>query len=216
MLPVGGRPFVEYLVIRLARSGFDRIVFATGHRSGPISRHFGDGAPWGVSIRYSHETEPLGTAGAIRLASDETTDDPVAILNGDSYLDIDPRVVLDGGGTDIALTMAIAQVPDGRRFGRVELASDGMVTGFVQGDGRPGPAMINAGIYGVRRHVLAAIPVGRPMSFERDVLPGLAGASLRGIASDGFFVDIGIPDVYLGLRANPEPLLTAVRVGAVE
>jgi NDP-sugar pyrophosphorylase family protein len=215
MLPVGGRPFVEYLVIRLARSGFDQIVFATGHQAGPLRDHFGDGGRWDMAIRYSNESEPLGTAGAIRLAAVETSDDPLAILNGDSYLDVDPRLILDAVGADFPMAMALAHVPDASRFGRVDLSAKSLVMGFAQGDGRPGPATINAGIYGLRRHVLDAIPAGRLVSLEREILPELAGKGLLGIPSDGYFVDIGIPEVYLGLQADPQPLLSAVGVGPV-
>ena len=215
MLPVGGRPFVEYLVIRLARSGFTEIVFATGHHSEAISRHFGDGSRWGVSTLYSHESSPLGTAGAIKLAAAATRADPLLILNGDSYLDLDPRMVLDGLRKNVAMTMALARVADGRRFGRVDQTPDGLVARFVQGEDRTGPATINAGVYGVRRQALDAIPDGGAMSLERQVLPSLAGHGLLGIASNGYFVDIGIPDAYLALLANPEPLLIAVGVGAV-
>jgi NDP-sugar pyrophosphorylase family protein len=215
MLPVGGRPFVEYLVIRLARSGFEQIVFATGYQSEVLRHHFGDGSSLGVSIRYSHETEPLGTAGAMKQAAVGATDDPLVFLNGDSYLDIDPRIVLEAVGSELAMTMALARVVDAHRFGRVEQSPDGMVVGFRQGDERSGPASINAGLYGVRRFVLDEIPSGRPSSLEREILPRLAGKSLLGIPSNGYFVDIGIPEVYRELQANPEPLLTAVGIGAV-
>lgn len=215
MLPVGGRPFVEYLVIRLARSGFEQIVFATGHHSEVIRHHFGDGSTWGLSVRYSHETEPLGTAGAMKEAARRTTDDPLLFLNGDSYLDIDPRVVLEAVGSELAMTMGLARVVDAGRFGRVDLSPEGMVVGFKQGDERSGHASINAGIYGIRRSVLDQIPSGRPSSLEQDVLPRMAGTGILGIQSNGYFVDIGIPEVYRDLHDNPAPLLAAVGIDAV-
>jgi mannose-1-phosphate guanylyltransferase len=215
MLPVGGRPFVEYLVIGLARAGFTDIVFATGYRSAALVDHFGTGDRWGVLIRYSHEREPLGTGGGIRLAAQAANGDPLLVLNGDSYLDCDLRLVVGALHDDMALSMALTRVADGRRFGRVERATDGRVIGFSQASEQPGPATINAGIYAIHRRTIDALPPGRPVSLEREVLPGLINSGLTGVMSDGYFVDIGIPEAYLGLLADPDPLLRSVGVEAV-
>jgi NDP-sugar pyrophosphorylase family protein len=206
---------VEYLVLRLERTGFRTIVFASGHRSGVVRRYFGDGRRWGVSIHYSEERQPLGTAGALRRAVEQVQAHRFLIANGDSFFDIDPRRVLDLVSGDITMSMALVRVADPGRFGRVDQAPDGMVVGFVQNDKRPGPAVINAGIYGARREILDMIPPNRSVSLEREVLPELAGHSLCGLSLDGFFIDIGLPETYLALRANPEPLLNAVGVQAV-
>lgn len=215
MLPVGGRPFVEYLVIWLERAGFRTIVFACGYRSDVLKRHFGDGRRWGVSITYSDEREPLGTAGAIRLAVKAVQARRFLIVNGDTFFDINPRLVLDLVSDGITMSMALVQVQDPGRFGRVEQSPDGMIVGFARGQSGLGSATVNAGIYGARSNVLEIIPESRKCSLEDEVLPALVGHGLRGLCVDGFFIDIGIPETYLALVANPEPLLNAVGVRAV-
>jgi dTDP-glucose pyrophosphorylase len=82
LLPVGGKPLLETTVRRLARSGFSDICLAVLYRADLIESHFGDGSRYGASVRYVHETSPLGTAGAIRLACGD--DRPVTlVMNGD-------------------------------------------------------------------------------------------------------------------------------------
>ncbi|HKS22623.1 MAG TPA: sugar phosphate nucleotidyltransferase [Thermoanaerobaculia bacterium] len=68
MIDVGGRPYLERVVESFARCGLCNIVLLTGYRSEIIEEHFGDGARFGVKIRYSRETEPIGTGGAVRAA----------------------------------------------------------------------------------------------------------------------------------------------------
>jgi mannose-1-phosphate guanylyltransferase len=69
--------------------------------------------------------------------------------------------------------------------------------------------LINAGIYVLEREVLAEIPAGRAVSFEREVFPSLVGAGLYGIERDGYWLDIGTPDRYL--QATRDMLTGAVQ-----
>ena len=65
---VGKMPFLELLVLQLRSQGIRRIVMCTGHLASQIEQEFGDGKKWGVAIDYSQESQPLGTAGAVKLA----------------------------------------------------------------------------------------------------------------------------------------------------
>src|SRR5213593_2435829 len=69
LLPVANRPFLEYQVALLRRHGIEDIIFATNYRAEQIEAHFGNGSRFGVRMTYALETEPLGTAGAIRNAA---------------------------------------------------------------------------------------------------------------------------------------------------
>lgn len=68
MIPIGGRPYLERVIESFARCGLRDIVLLTGYRSEVVEAHFGDGARFGVRIAYSRESEPIGTAGAVREA----------------------------------------------------------------------------------------------------------------------------------------------------
>src|SRR2546426_6932262 len=69
LLPVANRPFLEYQVALLRTHGIEEIIFATNYHAEQIESHFGDGSLFGVHMAYAVETEPLGTAGAIRNAT---------------------------------------------------------------------------------------------------------------------------------------------------
>ena len=68
LAPVGGRPFLAYLLGQLAANDVRQVTLCTGYRSDAVEAFCGDGAAWGLALSYSRETRPLGTAGAIRQA----------------------------------------------------------------------------------------------------------------------------------------------------
>ena len=106
-------------------------------------------------------------------------------------------------------TLALAQVPDATRYGLVETAEDGRILSFREKGSARGPGCINGGVYVLTRVALDSVPAGVSCSLERDVFPGLLGSRFYGVPSAAFFVDIGIPDDYLRLQADPAALLTA-------
>ena len=86
LLEVGGVPFLEHQIARLAAAGVDHVVLATSYRADLFEPVLGDGSRWGIRLDYVQEQEPLGTAGAIRNVAGALGDDPegaVVILNGD-------------------------------------------------------------------------------------------------------------------------------------
>src|SRR5580704_13733927 len=63
LAPVGKLPFLQLLILQLRTQGIRRLVMCTGHLAEQIEAEFGDGRKWGVTIDYSKEPCPLGTAG---------------------------------------------------------------------------------------------------------------------------------------------------------
>jgi len=192
LLPVGSKPFLEYLIWNLARQGITRLVLCVGYKAECIQAHFGDGLPFGVSLKYSVEQTPLDTGGALRLAH-ACLDDRFFVLNGDTLFDVDYQAqarLLESSGASGAI--ALRRVPDSGRYGAVETFGP-YVTGFKE-KSAGGSGLINGGIYALRREALDALPAA-PCSLERHLLPTLAAdGGLRGLACDGFFLDIGLPE----------------------
>ena len=91
LVPVGGRPFAEHQLGWLAANGVTDLVYCIGHLGEQVRGFVGDGAPWGLRVRYVDEGDRrLGTAGALRLAHDEgALAEQFAVVYGDSYLPID-------------------------------------------------------------------------------------------------------------------------------
>ena len=205
LAPVGGAPFLRFLLDSLDRCGMIRTaVIAVGHRGGEVEAWVRASAPrWRFEPRFTHEERLLGTGGGLRLALEVLSGEATLVLNGDSFCAYDPEAlegVLDDGAS---LALTACRVPDASRFGTLELGSSGEVLGFLE-KGRSGPGWINAGAYALRRaDFLADTPAGQAFSLERDLLPRwvahgrVAATPLEG---DGF-LDIGEPAAY---AAAPE------------
>jgi D-glycero-alpha-D-manno-heptose 1-phosphate guanylyltransferase len=217
LAPIAGRPFLDYLLNHLATAGIRDLVFCTGYRSESIEAEYATGARLGLSIEYSVESSPLGTAGALKQAAPLIRSNPFFLLNGDSFLDLDfHRLLNQHHATAATATMTLAQIASPLRYGAITLHANGAVHTFAEKGtaiAKPSPAgtLINAGIYALNRDVLDRIPAAPPaVSFEYDTLPSLIGRGLFGFVSNGFFIDIGIPDDYQ--RAQIEiPKRTATR-----
>jgi D-glycero-alpha-D-manno-heptose 1-phosphate guanylyltransferase len=195
MASVGERPFLAYVLDQLAEAGFASIVLAVGFRHEPIREYFG-ASYRGVAVSYSVETEPLGTGGAIRLASGKVRAGDVFVLNGDTYLGLDYRAMLDAHRKSRALlSIAVCEVADVARFGAL-VVERGIVRGFRE-KGRSGAGWINAGTYVLGEEVRARLPRQGAFSFEQQVLMRRV-EELRPLAfpTSGPFIDIGVPEDY--------------------
>ena len=201
LLPVGGRPFLGYLIDNVIRHGLTDIVLLAGYRGefveamwGVESERAAELAREGVRITVIREPEAAGTAGALAYALDRL-DEVFLLANGDSFFDFNwLDLLIVPAGDDWQARVALRRVADGSRYGMVEMA--GARISAFHGAGRPGSAVINGGVYVMRRSLVEAVKK-MPSSLEHDVLPLLAAdCSLYGRAYEGFFIDIGIPDDY--------------------
>jgi mannose-1-phosphate guanylyltransferase len=221
LLDVGGVPFLEHQVARLAEAGVEHVVLATSYHADMFAPVLGDGSRWGIRLDYVMEEEPLGTGGAIRNVAGALGDDPdgaVVILNGDvlsghdlpgQLKDFDsPR---DGQRVDVSLHLVT--VADARPFGCVPTDADGRVLDFVEKSDQPVTDQINAGCYVFRRDVIDTIPAGQVVSVERETFPGLVadGRLVVGFVESAYWRDVGTPealvaasrDVVLGTAPTP-------------
>jgi D-glycero-alpha-D-manno-heptose 1-phosphate guanylyltransferase len=194
LAPVGGRPFIEYLLERLVAAGVRRIVLAVGYRADAIVQRlgprFGDAA-----LSYSTEAEPLGTGGAVRKALAAAAG-PALVLNGDTLLDLDYAALAAWYAHEPeALAMVVRPVDDTSRYGAV-VVEDGRVRRFAE-KGARGPGLINAGVYVLRSEVFERFGLEGRFSLEEDLLAAHA-AELRPRAwtAQGYFIDIGLPADY--------------------
>jgi D-glycero-alpha-D-manno-heptose 1-phosphate guanylyltransferase len=194
MAPVSGVPFLELLLRQVSEQGVPEAVLGTGYMAEQIEDHFRDGAALGMQIRYSRESEPLGTGGAAKLA-EPFLSDPVVVLNGDSYVDWNLDAIselLERKNADAV--MVLQRVPDIARYGSVAIDSDGRVTEFVEKGSRAGAGLINAGVYLLRKGIVTNLPEKQATSLEREVFPKMPAGKLYGLVTEGIFIDIGIPE----------------------
>jgi NDP-sugar pyrophosphorylase family protein len=196
LVEIAGTPFLDRLLAHLAASGLHDVVLCTGVGADRVAAHCGDGSRWGLEIRSSREDTPLGTGGALRLARGLIASSPFLVLNGDSFVDADPRALVSFHTARRAgATLLLVRVPDRSRFGSVRLGDGGRIAAFEE-KGLAGPGLVNAGVYALSRNVLDAIPAGRPVSLESEVFPALVGGGLFGFVAHARFIDIGTPESF--------------------
>ncbi len=211
MAPISGRPFLEYLLLQLKKHGVQDVTLCVGYKAHLIQSYFSAGGRWGLRVRYSHETDFLGTGGAIKRAEAFIHADSFFVMNGDSLFDMDLRALMRyHRDRQATATLALAEVEDTQRYGAVSVDASGRITSFIEKGKGSAEGLINAGVYVFARKVLDVIPGGQPVSLEREVLPRLIERGLYGLPSKGYFVDIGVPTDYLALRSNPAHLLSVV------
>jgi dTDP-glucose pyrophosphorylase len=208
ILPVGGRPFLGWLMREISRYGIEEILLLSGHLSEKLRESVDEIAanlPRKLTIRYSEEPVRAGTGGALFHAR-HLLDDRFLLLNGDSLLDFNLATLLAQAALDppeIIGRLAIRPVPDASRYGQVTTSAD-HITAFQPRppeNAPPGPGWINAGVYLFRRDILDhATSI---CSLEADILPFLATSGrLRATQAAGYFIDIGIPTDFA--RAQTE------------
>lgn len=195
---IGKKSFLELLVRQLRSQGIRHLVMCTGYLADQIEREFGSGDAWDVAIQYSQESHPLGTAGALKLAQPYLSDAPdFLVMNGDSFLEIDFRRLARFHRAHGGLgTVAVRQVDNANRYGRVQVDAGDRVTAFLEKSGGDSPGLVNGGVYIFKRAVFEQIPDGSA-SLEKDVFPRILGQNIHALEQDGMFIDIGTPADYV-------------------
>lgn len=170
MLNVGGRPLLETIIRNVVQQGFKNIFISVNYKAEMIVDHFGDGSAIGAAIQYVHETERLGTAGALGLLP-EPPDLPMVVTNGDILTTINYGALLDfHNGTPADATMAVREHKVHVPYG-VITESEGYLQAIRE---KPTESwFVSAGIYVVGRpafdHVERGVRIDMPTVLERIV-----------------------------------------------
>lgn len=198
LVPVAGRPFIDYMLEGLAAKGLTDVVVCAGHRAGPLVEHVGDGARFGVAARVVVEDAPRGTAGALAFARRATAqeDETFLALNGDTWAEFEPAGLLAlHRDLDADATLACYEVGDASARGTVDPGPDGRLLGFRE-KAMAGPGWVSGGVYALEPRALAGVDAEASMSLETDVFPDLLarGRTLGAWRAPGRFWDMGTPE----------------------
>lgn len=197
MLRVGKEPFLDILLRNLARHGFDDILLLARHSVEVVRDHYAHNVIEGVSIRILEESQPAGTAGALREAA-PFLQDVFLLTNGDSIFDFNYLALYEAFVTSQStVTLSLCEVDDVARYGQVSLDPAGKVMTYAEKTGLPGTiGLISGGVYVISRDILNAIPAGN-VSLETEVMPKLVAQNkVSGAVFKGYFLDIGLPESY--------------------
>lgn len=193
-MPIGDVPILEVVVRQLGYAGFDEITMAVGYLAELLMAYFGDGEKLGLRIRYSRESQPLGTAGPLGLIAG--LDEPFLAMNGDLLTTLDYKAMWERHQRSGAIaTLATCQRDAKIDLGVIEADDNNWVRGYIE---KPTyHYTVSTGIYIFEPVVLKYIPAG-----ERMDLPGLilkllaANQQIAAYPFMGYWLDIGRPDDY--------------------
>ena len=209
MVPILGKPVMEYLIEHMARHGVREIMVNVAYHHRQIEHYFGDGSRWGVEIGYSYEgvldhgdilPKPRGSAGGMRYIQDFSGifDETTLVLCGDALIDLDIGAAVREHKAKGAVASVVAlEVPRDQvqYYGVVETDKTGRVQSFQE---KPKPeearsTLVSTGIYLFEPGAINLIPPGRNFDIGSELFPLLVEQQLPFFVQNRFFnwIDIG-------------------------
>ena len=194
LMPIGDMPILEVLLKQMKRAGVMDVTLTVGHLANLLRTFFMDGQQWGMSISYSYEEKPLGTAGPLSLI--QGLDSTFLVTNGDVLTTLDLRELVayhksHGGIATIAVHQRKVKID----LGVVQSNGDNRISGYLE---KPVyDYTVSMGVYVFEPEVLKFIPFNVYLDFPELVLNMIAaGEKVVGYPFDGYWMDLGRPDDY--------------------
>lgn len=159
LLPVNGRPFIDYQLDLLKAGGVTDVVLCVGYLGEQIETHLGDGQERGLHIRYSRERDHLlGTAGSLKHA-EPLLASTFIITWGDSYVRVDYRALFESHvrNPKVKATMCVFHNRGLYDASNVHFAHNEVVR-YAKGSHDPALTHIDAGVSVLNKTVLDDIP----------------------------------------------------------
>lgn len=201
LMPLGDKPVLEILLAQLRAAGIADVILAVNHLRHLLEAFFGDGDRHGLSITYSFEDHPLGTAGPIGLVLDRL-EDHFLLMNGDLLTTLDIKAMISAHQTEGAdATIGVYERELRSEFGILEVDDSMRMTGYHE---KPVyRQLVSMGIYVLRRDAVRDFVTPG----ERLDIPALmlsmqrAGRKVYCHKQDCFWLDIGRPEDFAQAQA---------------
>jgi len=195
MLPLGGKPILEYEIEWVRKNGIKEIVLCVSYLRNKIEDYFGDGKKFGVKIEYAISKKPLATAGQLKTA-EKFIDDTFVCLYGDSIYNFSLRNMIKHHKKSRAnVTMSLFDYRFNLKYGVIDTKKSGQVTAWNE---KPEfSAKINIGCYVMEPEVLRLIPKNKEYGMD-DVIRKVLSRKKKvsSVTSKNGFIDIGDKDTY--------------------
>lgn len=192
MIPIHGKPFLEYQIELLKKNKITDILLCIGYLGDQIKNYFGDGERCGVKIRYSEEKkELLDTGGALKNAEEYLAKE-FFLLNGDTYLPINyPMIISYFRKVNENIVVVYNNSP---RIveGNIALRKNNLVSRYEKGASNRKLKFVDAGVQIFKREILGSIKKDTVISLEKHIFPKLiAERQLMAFVTKQRFYDIG-------------------------
>lgn len=195
MLPLGGKPILEYEIEWVRKNGIKEIVLCVSYLRNKIEDYFGDGKKFGVKIEYAISKKPLATAGQLKTA-EKFIDDTFVCLYGDSIYNFSLRNMIKHHKKSRAnVTMSLFDYRFNLKYGVIDTKKSGQVTAWNE---KPEfSTKINIGCYVMEPEVLKLIPKNKEYGMD-DVIRKVLSRKKKvsSVTSKNGFIDIGDKDTY--------------------
>lgn len=201
LIPINGEPLIDITVRRLVSYGFRQIWVATHYRANDIQEHLGNGEHLGAELQYITESEPLGTAGAVREVPVPSPDTPILVCNSDNLHTVDFGALIDSHTTSRAwATLAVAKHVTEVPFGVVTVQS-GFIRDLIEKPRRTD--WVASGVSVMTQRALSLFPEGQHLDVPT-VISELLGRGLPAgaFASSGYWSDVGNPEALSRVRSE--------------
>ncbi|HHT19397.1 MAG: sugar phosphate nucleotidyltransferase [Euryarchaeota archaeon] len=227
MLPVGGKPLLEYNVEALRDAGIKNITMVVGYQKESVEEHFKNGSDFGVNIDYVTQEERLGTAHAIGQVADTMNKDDEAIIvtNGDIILEnkLIKNLINRYNESQAQSILVLTKVDDPSSFGVVKLEGDYIKDIIEKPPIEDAPSdLINAGIYLFDRNIFQAIKkTEKSERGEFEITDSLKiqisqGKKVLGLISHDKWIDVGRPWEFLELNEHYLEVSESIIEGEIE
>ena len=202
LVPVAGRPMIDYSLLLLKRYGIRDIIINLHHLGDQIENYLGDGKQWGLQITYSKEPELLDTGGGLLKAKPFLQDGTFIVINTDVLIDLSLSHLIEyHQKKTAAVTLVLRPDPSADQYGSMEIDGDGRIHRFLQAriaTAFPGPTtkLMFTGVQVLEPRVfdyMESSSGARKFSTTKDTYPRmlLQQERLFGFRFDGFWQDAG-------------------------
>lgn len=201
LVEFANKPMLTHQIEALVEAGVKEVILAVSYRAEQMEKELSEEAKkLGVKLIFSHETEPLGTAGPLALAKDIlcSNNEPFFVLNSDIICEFPFKELVEFHRNHKKEgTIVVTKVEEPSKYGVVVYDENGRISNFIEKPQEFVSNKINAGMYILNPSVLSRIKL-QPTSIEKEVFPFMAqDGELYAFELKGFWMDVGQPQDFL-------------------
>ncbi|MBM4296473.1 MAG: nucleotidyltransferase family protein [Deltaproteobacteria bacterium] len=213
LVPLAGRPMIEYALLLLGHYGIREIVINLHHFGAQIESHLGDGHKLGLRISYSHEAQLLDTGGGLLKAKAFLQDGTFIVINTDALIDLNlGELIAFHRSRNSTATLVLRPDPEADRYGSMDIDGAGRIHRFLDSRSALVPSgelnkLMFTGVQVLEPKIFTYMPsqsAGEKFSTTRQTYPQmlLSGEPLYGYCFDGFWQDLGTVERIKQVEAN--------------